>query len=222
MTKKALDSSEIVDYGNFHSGTASQSPGKLNPYALGLSLLLDIEERWNKGRHGEEYDDCDNVEKKRNWDTGEMKGLEKVFEVRKRYSDISFIDEFLTPEFCAKSKLFTFSKHESEWGTIWTIDSRQFKEIKEKLLFNLTNLGSPFIYITDANYENRGELLLHHKWEGIPLDLNYAESTLINLEKLWQRPVNLETYIENEWYLISCYSEDVEYSALDDDISYKY
>ena len=34
--------------------------------------------------------------------------------------------------------------------------------MKEKLLFQLTNSGNPFIYVEDANYENRGELLLAH------------------------------------------------------------
>ena len=42
----------------------------------------------------------------------------------------------------------------------YEIETREFKEVKEKLLFQLTNAGNPFIYVEDANYENRGELLL--------------------------------------------------------------
>ncbi|MBR9683022.1 SpoVR family protein [Candidatus Woesearchaeota archaeon] len=231
MTARALDSSEIVDYADFHSGGSSQYPGRLNPYALGLSLLLDIEDRWNKGRYGKEYEECDNLAKKLAWDTGEMTGLEKVFEVRKRCSDLSFLDEFLTPEFCAQQKLFSFSKYDlNGGGAMWLVDSKEFLKVKEKLLFSLTNFGQPFIYVTGANYDNRGELLLHHRWEGVPLDMEYAERTLVNLEKLWERPVNLETFVirekntnNGEWTMMNCDLGDVTSFELEErDLSYKY
>ena len=32
--------------------------------------------------------------------------------------------------------------------------------MKEKLFFQLTNFGNPFIHVEDANFENKGELLL--------------------------------------------------------------
>jgi len=31
----------------------------LNPYKLGVELFRDIEERWNKGRFGKEYEECE-------------------------------------------------------------------------------------------------------------------------------------------------------------------
>ena len=37
-------------------------PGRLNPYKLGIELFRDIEERWNKGQFGNEYDECDDYE----------------------------------------------------------------------------------------------------------------------------------------------------------------
>ena len=40
-------------------------PGRLNPYKLGIELFRDIEERWNKGQFGPEYDDCDDYEERR-------------------------------------------------------------------------------------------------------------------------------------------------------------
>ena len=35
------------------------------------------------------------------------------------------------------------------------------------MLYQLTNMGQPFIYVVDGNYCNRGELYLQHRFEGI-------------------------------------------------------
>ena len=43
--------------------------GRLNPYKLGIELLRDIERRWNMGQFGSEWENCDDLEKKRNWNT---------------------------------------------------------------------------------------------------------------------------------------------------------
>ena len=40
-------------------------PGRLNPYKLGIELFRDIEDRWNKGQFGQEYDECDDYAAKR-------------------------------------------------------------------------------------------------------------------------------------------------------------
>ncbi len=66
MTQKALTPSEVIDYADHHSGTMAMSRTRLNPYKLGIELLRDIEMRWNTGRFGKEYDECDDLEKKRN------------------------------------------------------------------------------------------------------------------------------------------------------------
>src|SRR6185369_12960860 len=59
MTKKALKDGELVDFADHHSGVVATHPGRLNPYKLGLELLRDVEERWNKGQFGKEYDECE-------------------------------------------------------------------------------------------------------------------------------------------------------------------
>ena len=48
----------LIDYADHHSGTMATSRNRLNPYKLGIELLKDIEERWNRGQFGPEYDDC--------------------------------------------------------------------------------------------------------------------------------------------------------------------
>jgi stage V sporulation protein R len=84
--------------------------------------------------------------------------------VRALYTDVTFIDEFLTPEFVTEHKLFTFGW--SNRNDRFEIDTREFKAVKEKLLFQLTNFGNPFIAVEDGNHENRGELLLRHEHHG--------------------------------------------------------
>jgi stage V sporulation protein R len=195
MTKHGLTDSEVIDYADHHSGTVAMSPQRLNPYKIGLELFRDIEERWNRGQFGAEYDDCDNWEARRKWDRQLGLGRDKIFEVRRVHNDVTFIDTFLTPEFCEKHKLFSFGFNEGE--STWEIASREFPAIKQQLLTNLTNHGRPFIYVFDANYRNRGELYLMHQYQGIELKPDYTKDTLANLQKLWARPVHIETVVDD-------------------------
>src|SRR5512133_3681212 len=68
MTQKALDASEIIDYADHHSGTLATHPGQLNPYKLGVELWRDTEAPRNKGRCGEEYDECGALAARKHWD----------------------------------------------------------------------------------------------------------------------------------------------------------
>src|ERR1700678_3294216 len=88
--------SEIIDYADHHSGAMGVRPGALNPYKLGIELFRDIEDRWNKGRFGKEYDEAKNLGERQKWDKGLGLGREKIFEVRRVYNDVNFIDEFMT------------------------------------------------------------------------------------------------------------------------------
>jgi stage V sporulation protein R len=201
MTQKALNASELIDYADHHSGTLGGSRVKWNPYKIGLELLRDIEDRWNKGRFGKDYEECEDMVEKKNWDLQLGLGREKIFEVRKIYNDITFLDTFLTEEFCHRHKLFMYQYDPRTRQ--YVISSRGFKEIKESLLDALTNFGRPFIFVTDGNFSNRGELLLTHRHEGRDLDMRYARDTLGNIQYLWKRPVHLETMIDDGKMLIS-------------------
>ena len=78
------------------------------------------------------------------------------------------------------------------------IETRKFKEVKEKLLFQLTNAGQPFISVEDANLGNRGELLLRHDHMGIDLKIDWAREVLKSLVRIWRRPVEIHTRIEGK------------------------
>ncbi len=166
----------------------------MNPYKIGLELFRDIEDRWNKGKFGPEWEQCSDASEKSSWDKQLQMGREKIFEVRRIHNDVTFIDEFLTREFAKEHKLFTFeyNKQTREYA----IANREFDVVKEKLLSSLSNFGHPYIRVEDANYQNRGELYLSHRFDGLPLRMDYARGTLENLFSVWGRPVHLETIVD--------------------------
>ncbi len=201
MTQKVLSPSEMVDYADHHSGTMATSRTRINPYKLGIELLRDIEHRWNTGKFGKEYEECDDLEKRRNWDKQLGLGRQKIFEVRRVHNDITLIDTFLTPEFCVQHNMFTFAWQEQAGG--YFIESRDFEKIKQRLLFSLTNFGKPWIYVVDGNFRNRGELLLKHQHTGVELRLDQAADTLANIQFIWGRPVHLQTLVDGKPTMLS-------------------
>jgi len=201
MTQRALRASEVVDFADHHAGTLAMSPGRMNPYKIGIELLREVEDRWNKGKFGREYDDCDDLEAKKRWDRRLGLGRQKIFEVRKVYNDVTFIDAFLNEDFCERLKLYVYG-YDSRAGR-HVIVSRDWKKVKERLLFSLTNLGQPIVHVVESNYANRGELYLKHRFEGVPLDIEKAKDTLKNLHRLWRRPVHLETVEDARERLLS-------------------
>jgi stage V sporulation protein R len=201
MTRQGLAPGDVINYCDHHSGTLASSPTSLNPYKLGIELFRDIEDRWNRGAFGKEYDDCDDHRTRHEWNTDAGLGREKIFEVRRIHNDLTFIDEFLTLDFVREQKLFKFGYNQ---GTeYYEIESREFPKVKRQLLASLTNLGRPIIAVRDGNYKNRGELYLTHTYTGVELQLDYAKDTLTNMQRLWKRPVHLETVLEDTRTMMS-------------------
>jgi stage V sporulation protein R len=196
MTEKAAEGSEIIDYADRCAGVLATSRDRLNPYKLGVELYRHIEERWNRGQFGKEWDDCDDLATRQNWDLRLGLGRKKLFEVRSLYTDVTFIDEFLTPEFVIEQKLFAFGYNPK--NERFEVETRQFNTVKQKLLFQLTNAGQPMIAVEDSNHKNRGELLLSHDHQGIDLRQDYAQAVLVSLERVWRRPVELRTMVEGK------------------------
>jgi len=201
MTEKALKDSEIIDFCDHHSGTMAMQPGKINPYKVGIELFRDIEDRWNKGKFGREWDLCDDMVAKSKWDRKTGLGRQKIFEVRRVCNDVTFIDEYLTDEFCERFKLYTYAFNRRT--NQYEIADRDFRKVKEKLLFSITNLGQPFIYVMDGNFQNKGELLLGHKHQGLDLDVRWARETMRSMYEIWKRPVNVETEVDGQKKLFS-------------------
>lgn len=194
MTQRAAMDDDIIDYADHCAGVLATTGGRLNPYKVGIELFRDIEDRWNKGKFGKEYEDCADMVELQQWDKQLGLGRQKIFEVRRLYNDVMFLDEFLTPEFCKRMKLFTFDYNAT--SEQYEISDREFQIVKKRLLFQLTNHGLPVLSVTDGNFENRAELLLEHRYNGAELKPEDAKATMENLYKIWKRPVNVLTMVD--------------------------
>ena len=212
MTRRVLKDSEVIDFADHHSGTLATSPGRLNPYKLGIELFRDIEERWNKGRFGKEWEECDHLDTRRRFDKKLGLGRDRIFEVRRLYCDVTFIDTFLNQDFCDAQKLYVYKTNPRTGRP--EVASRDHRLVKEQLLFGLSNSGQPRIHVVDGNFGNRGELCLAHQFEGLEIDMRLATETMKHLEVLWGRPVHIETKLDGKGVLVSCAKGEVSTKEL--------
>jgi stage V sporulation protein R len=212
LTEKIMNDSEIIDFADRHSGTMAMSPTSFNPYKVGIELFRNIEERWNKGQYGKEWEECQDLAAKKNWNRDTGGGRAKIFEVRKHYNDVTFIDEFLTEDFCVEHKMFVY-KFNKRTGQ-YEVDTRDFKLIKKKFLFQLTNFGQPIINVVDANHNNRGELLLAHLFEGVEMQPDYMQETMKNLQAIWGRPVAVATVMDGDPKIVTFDGSEFKHQSL--------
>ncbi len=183
----------IVDYASHKAGVLG---GKysMNPYALGFKLLIEIEDRWNKGKFGQEYEDCKDMREKAEWDKKLGLGKQKVFEVRKFYNDYLLIAEFFDQEFCEKYEFFEW-KHFPNGE--YKIVSRDWRKIKAGLLARYRNGGVPDIRLVDPNHRGKGVFLMEHQWDGRGLHPRETADTLRSIYSLWQKPCAVTTRDED-------------------------
>jgi len=202
MTRRVLRDSEVIDFADHHAGTLATSPGRLNPYKLGIELYRSIEERWDKGRFGKEWEHCESLVERRRFDRRLGQGREKIFEVRRLHCDVTFVDTFLDQDFCDAQEMYVYRTNPRTGRP--EVASRDHSLVKEQLLFGLSNSGQPIVEVVDGNHDNRGELRLVHRFEGLELDLKFAGETLKVLETLWGRPVCIESKLDGKGTLVRC------------------
>ena len=201
------EGSGIVEYAK-HKMLVLGGKYSQNPYKVGYELFMDIEDRWNKGRFGQEYDDCQDMNEKEHWDKKLGLGQEKVFEVRKHYNDILAIAEFFTPEFCEKKEFFEYQKYPN--GE-WKIVSKDYHKIKRKLMQRYTNGGLPDVRLVDHNHRGVGWMLLQHYYNGSELYAPYVNETLTSLYRIWQNNIVLASKNANlEEVVFMCKGPDLK------------
>jgi stage V sporulation protein R len=121
-------------------------------------------------------------------------GWDRMREVRESHNDVTFLDEFLTQEFVTDNHYFTYEYTQTSGD--FRVTSTEYEDVKKKLLLQFTNFGKPTVAVYDGNFDNRGELLLGHQYNGIMLDVPQAKSVLRRVYQLWGRPVNLMTIVK--------------------------
>lgn len=196
-----LTAEEHGIFNEFHAGVTRESRVTFNWYRIGIALFEYIEERWNRGRFGKEYEDCEDPTKKAYWDTQAMKGREKIFHVRSFYSDRMAIEEFFTDEFIRQMELYIWESHidPRSGETTYYIVEKDPEVIRKMLVRSHTLYGVEPIVVKDANYERNGLLyLVHQNSNGVELEERYRNGTLAHIFTLWGRSVFLETTVDDK------------------------
>jgi len=127
-------------------------------------------------------------------DVDYTRGWDRMFEIRESHNDVTFLDEFLTQEFVDENDYFTYEYTHSTDD--YRVTSTDYRDVKKKLLLQFTNFGKPTVVVADGNYNNAGELLLEHEYNGVMLDVQQARQVLERVFELWGRPVNLHTIVK--------------------------
>lgn len=186
----------IIDYAKHHAGVLGGKYSR-NPYKVGNMLLKYIEDKWNKGKFGPEWENCTSRKEKENWDKQLNQGREKLFEIRERYDDYMLIDEFMDQEFCDENEFYVYEKNDK--GE-YVIVSKDVKDVKKSLLDTVGMERFPIIQVKNANLMNMGHLHLEHAWTGRTLSLKYANEVVKYIARIWGKPVVLSTYEVDEDY----------------------
>ena len=119
------------------------------------------------------------------------KGWNRMLEVRETHNDVAFIDEFLTQEFVDSENYFTYEYRPTKEE--YHVASKDVDDVKKKLLFELTNFGKPKVEVVTGNYNNSGELLLIHRYNGVVMNLDKMKGVIERMFEMWGRPINILT-----------------------------
>lgn len=193
-----LTAMEHGQYNYSNSLVKAQHRMALNPYLIGSEILKSVEDRWNKGQFGSEYDNCTDYQKKLDWDTKAGKGIEKVKEVMVSYTDWMLVQDFLTDDLIDKLDLYIYVEQENSDEIQYVRTGHTAKEIRQLIIACFSNSNAPKIEVVNGNFRDRGYLFLKHVYSGIQLDTKYAEETIKHLCGLWSNDVILATEFEGK------------------------
>lgn len=193
-----LTKGEHAQYNYTNSLVKAANRFSLNPYLMGSEMWKNIVMRWDKGRHGIEYDACDNANIRDDWDDGSMRGHEKMFEIVRTYTDWMFMKSFLTPELINELNLYIYVVKDTGFTEDIIITRQKAKKIAELISRTFTHSGIPKIEVINGNYKESGYLLLCHAWAGANLEREYAMKTLQHIANLWGKNCYLRTKLNEE------------------------
>jgi stage V sporulation protein R len=126
-------------------------------------------------------------------------GRERMFEIREYDRDSSFIRNYLTEDLVEELDMYLFQKLDRQWE----ITEKEWEAVRDGIVANLVNGGFPVIEVEDGDYNKNGELYLKHRYEEVELDIKYLEKTLPHVFAIWQKPVHLESVLNNKPVLFS-------------------
>jgi stage V sporulation protein R len=207
-----LTASDHAQYNFSNSLVKAEHPKGMNPYLIGSKMWKDIEDRWNKGKHGPEWENCTDAIQKEEWDTKDMKGYDKIIGTMKSYTDWFFMQEFLTAKLVKDMKLYIYMMVEQPQHYDYVITMHQAEEIRKMIVNSFAHSGIPKIEVVNGNLNDKGKIYLVHRWSGANLDKKYAEETMKHIYRLWGKSVILDTKVgeKNVQYIIRSIKESLK------------
>ena len=181
-----------VDFARTHAGVTSLPRIGLNPYALGMRLFYYIEELGDKGKYSSDFRKLLDADRRKKFDAKCGEGQAFIFKVRENFCDFTLVNTFVEQDFVTRNNLFVTGRRLNQNKMVWEyyVKSRNAQEYRRMLLETLYH--PPNIEI-DIQKAKDGRLYLYHHFEGTPLVKDYIGNTLLGIEYLWGRPVQLET-----------------------------
>lgn len=183
----------------FHAGVVQKHLAGFNVYSIGLSFWEFIEDAYNKGKFGPEWDKCKDRYERAKWDKKLGLGRKKMLEFREFLSDRMAIENYFTDDFINFASLYIYSTHivEDEQGNqfeeYYIAENRPWV-IRDILKRHFSTSGIPNVAVKDGNFKRSGELLLEHYFSGFELDPKFENGALEKLYYLWEKTVHLVTY----------------------------
>jgi len=181
---------EVLYAGKDDSDVIERNYSLTRPHNKGFIQDISVSELQKMNRYIVEQDRYTSSEEAL-VDVDFHKGWEEIKEIRETHNDVMFIDEFLTQEFVDAEDYFTYEYRIADEEN--QIASRDVEDVKKKLLLQLTNFGKPKVEVVTGNWNNAGELLLLHRYNGVVMEYNKIHSVLERMYEMWGRPVNLAT-----------------------------
>ncbi|WP_051533891.1 SpoVR family protein [Desulfitibacter alkalitolerans] len=120
-------------------------------------------------------------------------GTESLFNIRRNERDLSFLRNYLDKDLIEDLDLYLYAIRDYNWVVI----ERDWERVKDGFINSLINGGCPIIKIADGNYNNCGELYLHHSYDRWELDEHHARKTMKLIYSLWGKKIYLETVLNN-------------------------
>ena len=191
--EELLTMSDHAQYNYSNSLVKAMNPKSMNPYLVGSKIWEDVIDRWDKGKHGREYENCEDTKLKEKWDDGSMMGREKMFEIIRSHTDWFFMQNFLTPELIDELQLYVYVKKDTMFTEDYIITKQESKKLAKMIIMSFAHSNIPSIEAVNGNFKNKGYLFLKHNWDGIGIEPKYCVETLKHIFNLWGDSIFIKT-----------------------------
>ncbi|MBM2814959.1 MAG: SpoVR-like family protein [Ignavibacteria bacterium] len=173
-----------IDFAVINSKVTSISRVGLNPYAIGLRLIQNVEDLADRGKLSLEFQEIFNSENRESFNRKTGTGRQAIFELRKNFSDFMLVNTFVTQDFVDKYDLFVVGRRYNEDKSTYEyyVKSRKAEDYKQMLIDSMYH--PPKIDV-DLTKTTDSVLYLTHKFEGRQLVREFIPDVLLGIEYLW-------------------------------------